>query len=131
VVVVDASALIDLLLNQPLAPALRQRLITSGETLHAPYVIDLEVLQTLRRFVLTGQVSVARAEEAIQDYLDLRIERYPHDPLLLRAWQLRSNFTAYDAAYVALAERLEATLVTLDQRLASACPPGLHVETFS
>ncbi|HUP63282.1 MAG TPA: type II toxin-antitoxin system VapC family toxin [Thermoanaerobaculia bacterium] len=131
VVVVDASTLVDMLLNRPLAPALRTRLILSGEVLHAPYMIDLEVLQALRRFVLARQVTIQRAEEAIEDHLALRIERYPHDPLLRRAWELRANITAYDAAYVALAEKLRATFVTLDVRLARACPPTVRVELFA
>lgn len=130
VLVVDASAFVDLVLNRPLATVLRKRLIESGASLHAPMIADLEVLQTIRGYVLIGELTVARAEEAIEDYLDIGLERYPHDPLLWEIWQLRSNFTPYDASYVVLAEQLQATLVTLDKRLARACPPTVRTETF-
>ncbi|HJQ37677.1 MAG TPA: type II toxin-antitoxin system VapC family toxin [Thermoanaerobaculia bacterium] len=130
VLVVDASAFVDLVLNRPLAAVLRKRLIESGASLHAPMIADLEVLQTIRGYVLIGDLTVARAEEAIEDYLDIRLERYPHDPLLWEIWQLRSNFTPYDASYVVLAEQLKATLVTLDLRLARACPPTVRTETY-
>jgi predicted nucleic acid-binding protein len=121
VIVVDASAILDLVLNRAPAAALRSRFFEAEETLHAPHLVDVEVLQVIRRYVLAGEVDDHRALEAIEVFLDLPIARYPHDVLISRAWQLRSNFTAYDAMYVSLAEVLGATLVTSDSRLAQAC----------
>jgi predicted nucleic acid-binding protein len=118
VIVVDASAVLELLLNRRVASALRQRLFRAGETLHAPHLIDVEVLHVIRRYNMSGEMKDDRAEEAIRNHLALPIERYSHELLADRIWQLRSNLTAYDAAYVALAELLGARLVTTDARLA-------------
>lgn len=130
-IVVDASAVLELLLNRPSAPALRRRLLDSEETLHAPHLIDVEVLQVIRRYLLAGDIDQARAAEAIRDHLDLPIERYPHDVFLARAWELRSNLTAYDAVYIALAEALNASFVTADARLARSAPASLRVEILA
>lgn len=121
-IVLDASAVLEVVLATPAAPAVLNRLVAVGETLHAPHLIDLEVLQVLRRYCATGEVSPVRAAEALADYLDFPIVRYPHDVLAVRIWELRENLTAYDAAYVALAEALSAPLVTRDRKLATA--PG-------
>ena len=96
----------------------------------APHLLDLEVGQVLRRLAREGAVSAQRGEEAIQDLLDLRVTRYPHFVLLPRIWQLRDNLSAYDAAYVALAEELDATLLTRDARLVSAPGHSAQVEVF-
>ncbi len=128
IAVVDATAVIDLLLNGDRAFALRKRLLMHFQTLHSPHLIDLEVLQFIRRRRLQGDVDDVRADEAIADHLALPIRRYPHHILLLRSWELRINFTAYDAAYVALAEHLRATLVTSDARLAKAAARFVSVE---
>lgn len=120
-IVVDASAILELILNRAPAATLRRRLLGSVETLHAPHLLDAEVLQVLRRYLLAGEIDDVRAQEALADFLNLSIHRYPHQGLIARAWQLRSNFTAYDAMYVALAEALDATLITSDERLAQAC----------
>ena len=117
--VVDASVVLEVLLQTPLAAAIEEHLFTS-EQLHAPHLIDLEVAQVLRRFVLRGEILLERGRAALADYADFPIRRYPHDLLLPRIWDLRDNLTAYDAAYVALAEALDATLLTRDGRLASA-----------
>jgi predicted nucleic acid-binding protein len=122
VIVLDASAVLEVVLATPAAPAILNRLVAVGETLHAPHLIDLEVLQVLRRYCATGEVSPVRAAEALADYLDFPMVRYPHDVLAVRIWELRENLTAYDAAYVALAEALSAPLVTRDRKLATA--PG-------
>jgi predicted nucleic acid-binding protein len=95
-----------------------------------PHLLDLEVAQVLRRLVRDGVVSEHRANGATQDLLDLRINRYPHFVLLPRIWQLRHNWSAYDAAYVVLAGKLGATLVTRDGQLASAPGHALPVELF-
>jgi predicted nucleic acid-binding protein len=88
--------------------------------LHAPALCDVEIVAGLRRAVLQRTLSDERAREATQDYLDLPISRHPHRHLLMRILELRANFSAYDAAYVALAERLAGGLLTADQRLARA-----------
>ena len=117
--VVDASVVLEILLQTPLAAAIEERLFTS-EQLHAPHLIDLEVAQVLRRFVFRGEIQTERGRAALADYADFPIRRYPHDFLLPRVWDLRDNLTAYDAAYVALAEVLDATLLTHDRKLATA-----------
>jgi predicted nucleic acid-binding protein len=94
--------------------------------LHAPHLLDVEVAQVLRRYASLGEIDEHRGNEAVSDLLDFPIRRYPHDFLLPRAWSLRANFTAYDAVYVALAEALNARLLTRDRRLAAAV--GRHVE---
>ena len=119
-IVLDASAAIDWLLQTPTGRQIEKRIYQHGESLHAPHLLDLEVSQVLRRLVRENTVPASRAEAAIQDLLDLRIHRYPNFILLPRIWQLRHNLSAYDAAYVALAEQLHATLVTRDVRLKSA-----------
>jgi predicted nucleic acid-binding protein len=99
------------------------RVYSPSESLHAPQLIDLEVAQVLRRNVAAATIASARGKEALQDLRDLSLVRYPHEMLLERIWELRDNLTAYDAAYVALAEALDAPLLTCDRKLAS---PGSH-----
>lgn len=120
-IVVDASALLEFLLQTPLGRRVEARLLREDE-FHSPHLIDVEVTQGLRRLVRAGEVSADRAAEAIEDLVDLDIHRHAHLDLLTRAWKLRENVTAYDAMYVALAEALDATLVTCDTPLAKA--PG-------
>jgi predicted nucleic acid-binding protein len=120
VIVADASAILELLLQTDAAPAIEALLFAPGETLHAPHLLDVEILHTLRRYAAAGIVKVARAAEAISDLEDLLVTRHRHDQLLWPIWALRHNVSAYDAVYVALAEALGATLVTRDRRLASA-----------
>lgn len=129
-IVLDASAAVDWLLQTPAGQAIERRIYSRHESLHAPHLLDLEVTQVLRRLVRERSVSVRRAEEAIRDLLDLRIVRYPHSVLLPRIWRYRHNLTAYDAAYVVLAEELNAALVTRDHRLASALGDAGTVEVF-
>src|SRR4029078_1910357 len=119
VTVVDASALLDVLLDAPGADAAEARLF-QGSALHAPHLIDAEITQALRRHWLTGRLDEQRGREALIDLTDFPIRRYPHTALLPRVWELRDNLTAYDAVYVALAEALDAPLVTRDRRLAAA-----------
>lgn len=129
--VVDASAFVEIITKGRAATALQERLRPRTLTLHAPALVDLEVLHTLRRNVLGRSISIQEAEAAIAAYRELDIERYPHDVFIERIWQLRANLSAYDAAYVALAEMLRAPLLTLDARLAKAAPPTVRVELFT
>jgi len=129
-IVLDASAAVDWLLQTSARQNIDKRIHSRGETLHAPHLLDLEVMQVLRCLARQGVVSVRRADEAVRDLLALRITRYPHPVLLPRIWQLRHDFSAYDAAYIVLAEKLRAALVTRDARLASASGHAALVELF-
>lgn len=129
-IVLDASAAIDWLLQTAVGQEIEDRLYSRGESLHSPHLLDLEVAQVLRRLVREGAVSAPRADQAIQDLLDLRVTRYPHFVFLPHIWRLRANFSAYDAAYIALTERLGATLITRDARLASASARRVSIELF-
>lgn len=119
-IVLDASAAIELLLGTPAGALVAERLFDPGESLHAPELLDLEVAQVLRRYERARILDAARAAAALHDLADLPLERYSHRLLLPRAWELRANLTIYDAAYVALAELLDATLLTGDATLARA-----------
>ena len=119
-IVIDASALLEVLLRTQGARAIEARIFAPGETLHAPHLLDIEVAQVIRRFAGRGEITDSRGREALDDLANLTIRRYPHQLLLPRIWALRANFTAYDGAYVALAEALDAPLLTCDQRLATA-----------
>jgi predicted nucleic acid-binding protein len=130
VIVLDASAAVDWLLQTSAGQSIEKRIYSRNETLHAPHLLDLEATQVLRRLSMQRVVSAHRADEAVRDLLDLRVTRYPHLVLLPRIWQLRHNFSAYDAAYVVLAEKLGATLVTRDARLASVTGRVALVELF-
>jgi predicted nucleic acid-binding protein len=127
-IVLDASALIEWLLQTPKAAAVEARLFskTAQPRWHVPHLLDIEVAQVLRMQVTKGTMSEARGQEAIDDLLDLPLVRYPHDFLLSRVRELRNNLTAYDAVYVALAEALEFPLVTCDAKIAGA--PGHHAQ---
>ena len=129
-IVLDASAAVDWLLQTSAGQRIENRIYSRNETLHAPHLLDLEVTQVLRRLALQAVVSVHRADEAVRDLLDLRITRYPHLLLLPRIWQLRHSVSAYDAAYIVLAEKLGAALVTRDARLASASGHAAAIELF-
>jgi predicted nucleic acid-binding protein len=126
-IVVDASALLEVLLRTDAAAAVEARLF-GGETLHAPHLLDLEVAQVLRRYERAGELTGQRGREALDDLGGFRIERYPHHIFTTRIWMLRANATAYDACYLALAEALDATLLTRDRRLASVPGHAAKVE---
>ena len=119
-IVVDASALLEVLLRTQRAEAVEALFFTPNQTIHAPHLIDVEATQVIRRFTFSGAITGQRAQAAIEDLAAFPIRRHPHTALLPRMWELRHNLTAYDAAYVALAEALDAGLATLDRRIATA-----------
>jgi predicted nucleic acid-binding protein len=129
-IVLDASAVIDWLLRTPAGKQIESRIFSRNESLHCPHLMDLEIAQVLRRLVRDSRISAHRAEEAIQDFSDMRITRYPHFIFLARIWRRRHNLSAYDSAYVVLAEELGATLITRDPRLASGAGRTASVEVF-
>ncbi|HSU07227.1 MAG TPA: type II toxin-antitoxin system VapC family toxin [Acetobacteraceae bacterium] len=130
-IVVDASALLDVLLRTSSAQAVEDRLFARQETLHVPHLLDVEVAQVLRRYSANGEIDQDRGRMALADLADFPLHRYPHDVLLPRVWELRNNLTAYDAVYVALAEALDAPLLTSDQRLATAAGHAARIELVS
>ncbi len=127
-IVVDASAVLEVLLQTSNTPAVEKRLYEAGQTLHAPHLIDIEVAQVLRRVAMAGRIDGDRGRMALSDFADLPMQRYPHELLMPRVWALRHNLTAYDAAYVALAELLDAPLLTRDGRIARATGHRARVE---
>jgi predicted nucleic acid-binding protein len=130
-IVIDASALIEILLRTERAEALMERALEASERMHAPQLLDIEITQVLRRLVQKREISAARAEQALDDLADLLIERHEHQSLVPRIWQLRDSLSAYDGAYVALAEALEAPLLTCDAKLAGAHGHGATIELIS
>ena len=120
---VDASVVVDALIPTGRFAAAARRIVVSGG-LVAPELVDVEVIQTLRRMVHLGEVSGAIAQESVETLGAVPLTRRPHRPFLPRIWELRDNLTAYDATYVALAEALECTLLTRDRRIAEA--PGIR-----
>lgn len=120
--IVDASAVIEWLLQTPAGIKIEKRIFSPRVPLHAPHLLDVEVAQVLRRYVRDKTIPAQRGQEALEDLADLVLHRYPHDFLMPRVWELRTTLTAYDAVYVALAELLDAPLLTCDGRIASA--PG-------
>lgn len=129
VLVVDASGLLEAIVARDPAPGLVERLARDGD-LHAPHLIDIEILHALQRLTATGELSDERATDALADFRDLPLVRYPHVGLSDRIWQLRHNLTAYDAAYVVLAEALQVPLITCDRRLSDAPGHAAQVELF-
>lgn len=126
--VLDASGAIELLLYTIPGRRLAARLANEAETVHAPHLIDLEIAQVLRRYVSSGALDERSGAVALRRWREFDAERYPHEPLLGRVWQLRANVSAYDAVYVALAETLSDVLVTGDRRLARVPGLGIAIE---
>ena len=119
-IVVDASVAVEVVLATRAGSRILARILEYESGLFAPELLDVEVVQIVRRYQRLGELSTEHGQRAINDLLDLPVERYSHRPLLVRMWELRTNLTAYDASYVALAEALDAPLVTRDARLARA-----------
>ena len=129
--VVDASALIEALLRTPLGQRCTERLLRPGDPLFAPHLLDVEVTQVLRRYAQKGDLRDGRGREALRDLADFPLIRFSHEPFLERMWELRHSLSAYDAAYIALAEALDAPLVTCDARLVHAHGHSARVEVIS
>ena len=129
-IVLDASAAIEWLLQTNTGLQIERRIYSLAESLHSPHLLDVEIAHVMRRFVASGRISALRGHEALHDLLALRITRYPHELLLHRIWQHRHNLSAYDACYVALAEELSAPLVTCDARLSTAPGHRASIEVF-
>lgn len=129
-IVLDASAAIEWLLQSPAGVKIEKRLFPPSESLHAPHLLDVEVAQVLRRYVREKIISAQRGQEALEDLADIPLSRYPHDFLIPRVWELRATLTAYDAVYVALAELLDAPLLTCDGKIASASGHSANVEVM-
>ena len=128
-IVIDASVVSSLLLDDGTwGDQLRRRV--RPEELHAPHLIDLEVVSVFRGALRSGAADAGRVEEALDDLAVLPIQRYPHTHLLGRIHELRDSVTPYDAAYVALAEALDAPLLTCDGKLARAPGVSRRVELF-
>jgi predicted nucleic acid-binding protein len=130
VIVLDASAAIEWLLQSPAGIKIEKRLFPSSESLHAPDLLDVEVAQVLRRYVREKIIDAERGQQALDDLADLPLSRYPHDFLIPRVWELRTTLTAYDAVYVTLAELLDAPLLTCDRKIASATGHSANVEVI-
>jgi predicted nucleic acid-binding protein len=116
-IVIDASALLELLLGTDRAERVAARALAPEERLHAPHLIDIEIAQALRRLAQLEDITSVRAQQALDDYAALVVDRHAHRDLMPRIWELRDSVTAYDGAYVALAEALDAPLLTCDTKL--------------
>jgi predicted nucleic acid-binding protein len=127
--VVDASCLCEVLTGSPGAEEVRRWLAADVDHA-APHIVDVEVLGVIRRELMLGKLDQTAAELAIEDMRSWPGERFGHRFLLSRAWELRDTVRGWDAMYVALAEALDATLVTTDRRLADAADPTCRVETI-
>ncbi|WP_246725213.1 type II toxin-antitoxin system VapC family toxin [Beijerinckia sp. L45] len=125
--IVDASAMIEVLLRTDKAADVEMHLTGTTDGLHGPHLVDVEVAQVLRRFVLRGELGVERAARALESHAQFPMRRHAHTTLLQRAWQWRDNLSAYDAIYVALAEALDLPLVTCDARLGKAAGTLVNV----
>jgi predicted nucleic acid-binding protein len=128
--VVDASCLCEVLIGAPGAEAIRERLAADDDQA-APHIVDVEVLGVIRREHLRGNLDRTAATQAIEDLEAWPGERFGHRLLLSRAWELRETIRGWDAMYVALAEALDAVLVTTDRRLAAAAGPICQIEAVA
>jgi predicted nucleic acid-binding protein len=126
VIVIDAAATVDLLLGTSRGAAVRRAIAAEFE-LHAPDLVDPEVLSAIRRWLLRGVISPARANRAVDELGELPLTRFPHSPLRARVWALRNRCSAYDGLYIALAQALDARFLTTDARLSKTAQGLIHV----
>lgn len=127
--VVDATCMFEVVADTDRAESIRQRLAADDDQA-APHVVDVEVFAVIRRQLMLGRLDETSARQAVDDLRDWPGERWSHRPLLDRAWELRDNVRGWDAMYVALAEALDATLITLDGRLAASTGPTCPIEVL-
>lgn len=127
-IVLEASAILELLLGTERGRSVASRIAEPALGLHAPHLADVEVAQALRRYVREGEIDAPQAAGALDDLRSLDMERHGHEALLPRVWALRNNLTAYDAVYIALAEALDTTVLTCDAKLARAPGTGGRVD---
>lgn len=127
-IVIDASVIVNLILPGVTNSFIRDRVFDSGKSLHAPQLMDVEVLQVLGRYQRKNELPKARLQQAFEDFQGLTISRHAHGVLVNRIWQLRNCLTAYDASYLALAEALNATLLTCDDGLAKIARASVPTE---
>jgi len=123
-IIVDASAVLEFLFATPTGAAVGARITDAAEEVAAPCLLDIEVAHVVRRWFLTGAIDEERGAKAVEHLGRLNVRRWPHEPLFPRIWTLRHNLTAYDAAYVSLAESLGAPLLTCDRSLVGV--PGIR-----
>jgi predicted nucleic acid-binding protein len=127
--IVDASCLFEVVAGTSRSDPIRRRLAAEGDNA-APHVIDVEVFSTIRRELMRSKLDVTAASQAVSDLRDWPIERFGHGGMLDRAWELQPNVRGWDAMYVVLAEAFDATLITMDARLARASGPRCHIEVL-
>jgi len=132
VIVLDACAALDWLLQTPAGRRIDERIFSGRESLHAPGFIDLDIVRGLHRLSDREKVSFPRIDQALEDWMDVRITRYPHDLFLPEIWRYRHSYSPREAAYLALAKKLRATLLTRDRALMSGngSVAGIKVEVF-
>lgn len=130
-IVLDASAIFEWLLRTPVGLTIQQRALPALNQIYVPHLIYIEAIQALRRAVRSQTISAPRGQVAVQDLLDFPLNVYEHYPFLRRVWSLRSNVSAYDAVYIALAESLAAPLITCDSKLASTPGHSAAIELFA
>ena len=123
-IVLDASALVELLLDTETGRRVGILIEDPALGVHVPHLADVEITSALRRMAREGAIEIADAETALDDLRALDLQRHSHEALLDRVWSLRENVTTYDAIYIALAEALEAPLITCDSKLARTQPKG-------
>lgn len=129
-IVIDASLAFEIAVATTEGGALSDRIKLADSPLAAPEIIELEFLQTLRRYVWSKEIDAARASGALRIFADMEIQRFVHAPLRPRIWALRDNLTAYDAAYFALAEMLGAPLWTRDSKYMSVPGHAARIEVL-
>ena len=116
-IVLDASVVVELLTNGPLADAIRQEFASCNESFLVPHLLEVEAVSAVRRLAAGKRIDAHRSSECLWELAALPAERYSHTPLIDRIWELRHNFNAYDATYVALAEATGSVLYTCDEKL--------------
>lgn len=127
-IVIESSAMVDALVDEPANPELLA--LVADSELHAPALLDYEVASALRGHALGGRLAERQLEDATDDFTSLRIERYPLSSMMSRVLEMRNNFTVYDAAYVVLAQALGVPLVTADTKLEQARTVGVEVRVL-